>query len=103
MDLYIASDRQLPIRYYVNEAIWIRRGCISPPQVTLPFFVEVEIKNSDNLPIITQYIHEYQSQYKFTKMQILIKDKMIFTKMQDMLTEQLKRNHMISIHPLVLK
>ena len=103
MDLYIASDRQLPIRYYVNEAIWIRRGCISPPQVSLPFFVEVEIKNSDNLSIITQYIHEYQRQYKFTELQIFIKDKAIYTKMQLMLTEQLKRNHMITIHRLLSK
>ncbi|MFJ7667344.1 hypothetical protein ACIQXI_09555 [Lysinibacillus sp. NPDC097195] len=101
MDLFIASDRQLPIRYYVNEAIWIRRGCISPPQVTLPFFVEVEIKNSDNLPIITQYIREYQSQYKCTELQILIRDNVIFAKMQDMLNEQLQCNHMISIHPLL--
>ncbi len=38
MDLFIASDRQLPIRYYVNEAIWIRRGCCYLPQLTLPFF-----------------------------------------------------------------
>lgn len=103
MDLFIASDRQLPIRYYVNEAIWIRRGCFSPPQLTLPFFVEVEIKNNDNLPIITQYIREFQCQYKYTEMQILIKDNIIFTEMQDMLTKQLLSNHLISIHPLLLK
>ncbi|MFJ7406800.1 MULTISPECIES: hypothetical protein [unclassified Lysinibacillus] len=103
MDLFIASDRQLPIRYYVNEAIWIRRGCFSPPQLTLPFFVEVEIKNSDNLPIITQYIREFQCQYKYTEMQILIKDKTIFAEMHDMLTDQLLCNHIVSIHPLLPK
>ncbi|MFJ7661284.1 hypothetical protein ACIQXW_02680 [Lysinibacillus sp. NPDC097162] len=103
MDLFIASDRQLPIRYYVNEAIWIRRGCFSPPQLTLPFFVEVEIKNSYNLPIITQYIREFQCQYKYTEMQILIKDQTILAEMHDMLTDQLLSNHMVSIHPLLPK
>lgn len=103
MDLFIASDRQLPIRYYVNEAIWIRRGCFSPPQLTLPFFVEVEIKNHVNLPIITEYIQEFQRQYKYTEMQILIKDKAIFAEMQDMLNDQLLSHHMVSIHPLLPK
>ncbi|MGE7839312.1 hypothetical protein ACQKNX_00845 [Lysinibacillus sp. NPDC093712] len=103
MDLFIASDRQLPIRYYVNEAIWIRRGCFSPPQLTLPFFVEVEIKNTVNLPIITQYILEFQRQYKYTEMQILIKDQTIFAEMHNMLTDQLLSNHIISIYPLLPK
>ncbi|QPQ36594.1 hypothetical protein [Lysinibacillus sp. JNUCC-52] len=100
MDLFIASDRQLPIRYYVNEAIWIRRGCFSPPQLTLPFFVEVEIKNNDNLSIITQYIREFQCQYKSTEMQILVKDNVIYTEMEVMLNDQLLSNHTITIHPL---
>ncbi len=100
MDLFIASDRQLPIRYYVNEAIWIRRGCFSPPQLTLPFFVEVEIKNNDNLSIITQYIREFQCQYKYTEMQILVKDNVIYTEMEVMLNDQLLSNHTITIYPL---
>lgn len=40
MDILIASNRQLPIRYYVDKAIWIRRGgCSINPQMTLPFFL----------------------------------------------------------------
>ncbi|WP_374963157.1 hypothetical protein [Lysinibacillus sp. RS5] len=98
MDIFIASNRQLPIRYYVNEAIWIRRGGSTKlPQLTLPFFVEVEIKNRVNLQIIIEYIFEFQRQYKQTEIQILIKDTYILTNIQDMLTNNTLTNHTITI------
>ncbi|MFJ8458622.1 MULTISPECIES: hypothetical protein [Lysinibacillus] len=98
MDIFIASNRQLPIRYYVNEAIWIRRGGSTKlPQLTLPFFVEVEIKNRVNLQIIIEYIFEFQRQYKQTEIQILIKDTYILANIQDMLTNNTLTNHTITI------
>ncbi|MGE7952363.1 hypothetical protein [Lysinibacillus sp. RS11] len=98
MDIFIASNRQLPIRYYVNEAIWIRRGGSTKlPELTLPFFVEVEIKNRVNLQIIIEYIFEFQRQYKQTEIQILIKDTYILTNIQDMLTNNTLTNHTITI------
>ncbi|MET4558891.1 hypothetical protein [Lysinibacillus parviboronicapiens] len=102
MDLFIASDRQLPIRYYVNEAIWIRRGCCYLPQLTLPFFVEVEIKNSLNLQIINEYIQEFQRQYKQTEIQILIKDTNILIEMLETLPQKMPSNpnHLLKIERL---
>ncbi|KOP80755.1 hypothetical protein AMS59_05160 [Lysinibacillus sp. FJAT-14745] len=101
MDIFIASNRQLPIRYYVNEAIWIRRGgCTKHPQMTLPFFVEVEIKNSVNLKIIIEYIYEFQRQYKQTEIQILIKDTNILATIQEKLTNNTLTNHTITIQQL---
>ncbi len=102
MDLFIASNRQLPIRYYVNEAIWIRRGgCTKHPQLTLPFFVEVEIKSTHNLQTITEYIFEFQRQYTQTEIEILIiKDTSIFTNMQEMLMNNILTNHVITIQKL---
>ncbi|MEX3744229.1 MULTISPECIES: hypothetical protein [Lysinibacillus] len=98
MDIFIASNRQLPIRYYVNEAIWIRRGGSTKlPELTLPFFVEVEIKNRVNLQIIIEYIFEFQRQYKQTEIQILIKDTYILANIQDMLTNNTLTNHTITI------
>ncbi|WP_155590473.1 hypothetical protein [Lysinibacillus cavernae] len=101
MDLYIASNRQLPIRYYVQEAVWIRRGGSTKlPDLTLPFFVEVEINNQYNLPIIRDYIFDFQRQYKQTEIQILIKDVTIFATMQEMLSQHKQTHHAITIHPL---
>ncbi|MGG2053806.1 hypothetical protein ABFY48_05330 [Lysinibacillus pakistanensis] len=101
MDILIASNRQLPIRYYVDKAIWIRRGgCSIHPQMTLPFFVEIEIKNSLNLQIIIDYIFEFQRQYKQTELQILIKDAHILTKINELLTYNVPRQHTITIQQL---
>lgn len=100
MDLFIASDRQLPIRYYVDEAIWIRRGCLYLPQLSLPFFVEVEINNSLNLQIITEYIQEFQRQYKRTEIQILIKDTNVLLEMLETLPQSLSPNHLLKIEKL---
>jgi len=100
MDLFIASNRQLPIRYYVNEAIWIRRGCLSLHQLTLPFFVEVELKNPHHLLKITEYVQEVQKQYSYTEIQIIIKDKNIFTHLQKSLPDS-NTHHILTIEQLI--
>ncbi|MEB2301722.1 hypothetical protein LAV72_19135 [Lysinibacillus xylanilyticus] len=100
MDLFIASNRQLPIRYYVNESIWIRRGCLSLLQLTLPFFVEVEIKDPHHLLKITEYVQEVQKQYRYTEIQIVIKDKNIFMHLQKSLPHS-NANHILTIEQLI--
>ncbi|MFF6015392.1 hypothetical protein [Lysinibacillus fusiformis] len=101
MDIFIASNRQLPIRYYVQEAVWIRRGGSTKlPDLTLPFFVEVEIKSHYNLSIIRDYIFDFQKQYKQTEIQILIKDTAFLAVMQDMLASHERTHHAITIYPL---
>ncbi|MFJ6207437.1 hypothetical protein [Lysinibacillus sp. NPDC092081] len=100
MDLFIASNRQLPIRYYDNEAIWIRRGCLSLHQLTLPFFVEVEIKDPRHLLKITEYVQEVQKQYSYTEIQIIIKDKSNFMHLQKSLPHS-NANHILTIEQLI--
>ncbi|TQR35358.1 hypothetical protein C7Y47_08985 [Lysinibacillus sphaericus] len=100
MDLFIASNRQLPIRYYDNEAIWIRRGCLSLHQLTLPFFVEVEIKDPRHLLKITEYVQEVQKQYSYTEIQIIIKDKNIFLHLQKSLPHS-NTKHILTIEQLI--
>jgi len=101
MDIFIASNRQLPIRYYVQEAVWIRRGGSTKlPDLTLPFFVEVEIKNQYYLPIIRDYIFDFQRQYKQTEIQLLIKDTAFLAAMQDMLASHEQTQHAITLYPL---
>ncbi|KUF36727.1 MULTISPECIES: hypothetical protein [Lysinibacillus] len=103
MDIFIASNRQLPIRYYVQEAVWIRRGGSTKlPELTLPFFVEVEIQNHYNLQIITDYIFDFQKQYKQTEIQLFIKDTALLATMQEMLGHHKHRQHAIYILPLQL-
>ncbi|ACA39393.1 hypothetical protein ACE1MS_06110 [Lysinibacillus sp. fkY74-1] len=101
MDIFIASNRQLPIRYYVQEAVWIRRGGSTKlPDLTLPFFVEVEINSHYNLSIIRDYITDFQKQYKQTEIQILIKNTAFLAAMQDMLASHEQPHHAITIYPL---
>lgn len=101
MDIFIASNRQLPIRYYVQEAVWIRRGGSTKlPDLTLPFFVEVEMKHPHNLAIIRDYIFDFQRQYKQTEIQLLIKDTAHLATMQEMLSHVKQIHHTITIHPL---
>ncbi|MDD1503702.1 MULTISPECIES: hypothetical protein [unclassified Lysinibacillus] len=100
MDLFIASNRQLPIRYYVNEAIWIRRGCLSLHQLTLPFFVEVEMKDPLHILKILEYIQEVQQQYRYTEIQIVTKDNNIFMHLQKSLPDS-NTNHILTIEQLI--
>ena len=100
MDLFIASNRQLPIRYYVNEAIWIRRGCLNFHQLTLPFFVEVEIKNPHHLLKITEYVQEVQQQYRYTEIQIVTKDSNMLMHLQKNLPHS-NANHILTIEQLI--
>ncbi|MEO4053816.1 hypothetical protein [Solibacillus sp. CAU 1738] len=68
MKCIIASNRPLPIRYYAKQQCFIRRGINCPTEVTLPFFVEVEI-HSDYM-FIMEYLNDITSQYKQCDLQI---------------------------------
>lgn len=72
MKCIIASNRQLPIRYYVNQQCFIKRGISSPIEITLPFFVEVELFG--DYSIIAEYIQEIKSQYTQCDIQIYSKE-----------------------------
>ncbi|WP_341302144.1 hypothetical protein MHB44_07085 [Lysinibacillus sp. FSL H8-0500] len=101
MDLFIASNRQLPIRYYRHEAVWIRRGGnVRLPYLTLPFFVEVEIKNPFYLSIIRDYIIDLQQQYKQTEIQILINNTALLATIHEILPDHQQTHHIITIHQL---
>ncbi|MEY9977529.1 hypothetical protein [Lysinibacillus sp. RC79] len=100
MDLFIASNRQLPIRYYDNEAIWIHRGCLSLHQLSLPFFVEVEMKEPLHLLKIIEYVQEVQQQYSYTEIQIIIKDRNVLMHLQKILPHS-NANHILTIEQLI--
>lgn len=70
MKCIIASNRQLPIRYYVNQRCFIKRGISCPSEITLPFFVEVEAEFLSDYTVIAEYIQEVKSQYKQCNIQI---------------------------------
>ena len=74
MKCIIASNRPLPIRYYVNPQGFIKRGIICPSEISLPFFVEVEAEFLGDYSIIAEYIHEVKSQYKQCHIQIYSKE-----------------------------
>ncbi|MEK5231381.1 hypothetical protein MHB42_06350 [Lysinibacillus sp. FSL K6-0232] len=101
MDLFIASNRQLPIRYYQQEAVWIRRGGnLRLPHLTLPFFVEVEIKHPSHLSIIRDYIIDLQQQYKQTEIQILINNTALLATMHEIVSNRQQTHHMITVYQL---
>lgn len=74
MKCIIASNRQLPIRYYVSQQCFIKRGIVCPSEITLPFFVEVEAEFLDDYTIIAEYIHEVKRQYTQCNIQIYSKE-----------------------------
>ena len=71
MDIIIACNKQLPIRYYPNEGVWIRRGThFSNRQ--LPFFVEVEVVGQ--VQCLHDYISEIESQYKTFELEVIVRN-----------------------------
>ena len=69
MDIIIACNRQLPIRYYPSEGVWVRRGRHFSDR-TLPFFVEIEVTNQ--IACVWEYIIEIERQYKTFEMEVII-------------------------------
>ena len=71
MDIIIACNKQLPIRYYPNDGVWIRRGThFSNRQ--LPFFVEVEVVGQ--VQCLHDYISEIESQYKTFELEVIVRN-----------------------------
>ncbi|MFF5997009.1 hypothetical protein AAGS61_20085 [Lysinibacillus sp. KU-BSD001] len=68
MHLIIACSKQLPIRYYPSDGVWIRRGSHFYNR-TLPFFVEVEVQL--NINRVQEYIVEIERQYKKVELEII--------------------------------
>lgn len=60
--IIIASNRQLPIRYDIENKIWFNRGIHAPKEVQLPFFVEVTCQTITEGLI--HYIEQQIIQYK---------------------------------------
>lgn len=59
--LIIASNHPLPIRYQPEFNLWFRRGIHPPEQITLPFFVEVDLVNT--VHALIHYIEAFKKQY----------------------------------------
>lgn len=72
MDIIIACNKQLPIRYYPNEGVWIRRGTHFSDR-RLPFFVEVEVVHQ--VQCLHDYIAEIESQYKTFELEVIVRNK----------------------------
>ena len=86
MDIIIACNKQLPIRYYPNEGVWVRRGRHFSDR-TLPFFVEVEVDN--HIACVCDYIIEIERQYKTFEMEVIVNNE----QWQQMLIEHLPHGH----------
>ena len=71
MDIIIACNRQLPIRYYPSEGVWVRRGRHFSDR-TLPFFVEIEVTNQ--IACVWEYIIEIERQYKTFELEVITKN-----------------------------
>ncbi len=71
MDIIIACNKQLPIRYYPNEGVWIRRGTHFSDR-RLPFFVEVEV--AEQVQCLHEYICEIESQYKTFELEVIVRN-----------------------------
>lgn len=71
MDIIIASNKQLPIRYYPNDGVWIRRGTHFSER-SLPFFVEVEVVHQ--VQCLHDYIAEIESQYKTFELEVIVRN-----------------------------
>lgn len=71
----------------MNE-IWFQRGTHPPHSVTLPFFVEVQMKN--NMKGLLFYLEEMLNQYKHYEIQV-------FSENQNLI------KHLIQTYPLAQK
>ena len=71
MDIIIACNKQLPIRYYPDDGVWIRRGTHFS-DCRLPFFVEVEV--GQQIQCLQEYISEIESQYKTFELEVIVRN-----------------------------
>lgn len=71
MQIVIASNRQLPIRYVTNEQCRFKRGIHYPIELTLPFFVEVEIQAYQ---LLFDYLENIYIQYTSCAIEVFSED-----------------------------
>ncbi|MGN7117882.1 hypothetical protein [Lysinibacillus odysseyi] len=83
MDIIIACNKQLPLRYYSNEGVWIRRGTHFSDR-RLPFFVEVEV--GQQLECLHDYIAEIESQYKTFELEVIVRNKALKSAVEALLS-----------------
>lgn len=94
MDIVIACNKQLPIRYYPNEGVWIRRGTHFSDR-SLPFFVEVEVVKE--LWCLHDYIAEIESQYKTFELEVIIRNESLRSTVESLLCYGLRKDGRIYI------
>ena len=95
MKCFIASNRQLPIRYYENQQCYIKRGITCPHEILLPFFVEVELLGDH--AIITDYIEEVKNQYTQCNIQIYSSEPFLLEWLSEKHTVTIKHTRYILI------
>lgn len=95
MKCIIASNRQLPIRYYKNEQCYIKRGSRCPQEIELPFFVEVDLLGDHT--IIAEYIEEIKKQYIQCNIQIYSKEASLLEWLSKQHTVTIKGSRLIVI------
>jgi hypothetical protein len=77
VNLIIASNRQLPIRYDAAHKIWFNRGIHPPHEVQLPFFVEVTCHTVTEGLI--HYIEQQIIQYKKFEIEVYCETKSVLS------------------------
>lgn len=82
MDIIIACNKQLPIRYYPNDGVWIRRGTHFADR-KLPFFVEVEVLHQ--VYCLHDYIIEIDRQYKTFELEVIVRNEALKSAVESLL------------------
>ena len=82
MRIVIASNRQLPIRYLPKEQCRFKRGVHYPIELTLPFFVEVELQAYQ---LLFEYLENVYIQYTSCAIEVFSEDMRLL--------EELKNKH----------
>lgn len=83
MDIIIACNKQLPIRYYPDEGVWIRRGTHFSDR-RLPFFVEIEVGRQ--VQCLHDYIAEIESQYKTFELEVIVRNEVFKSAVEALLS-----------------
>ncbi|KOS68436.1 hypothetical protein AEA09_07625 [Lysinibacillus contaminans] len=81
MRCIIACNRQLPIRYYPLHQLYFTRGIHCPKEISLPFFVNVELDGS-NYSLLLEYLKEINGQYIQCDFQVYSDDSYIISFLQ---------------------
>lgn len=97
MKCIVASNRQLPIRYFPLHQLYFTRGIFCPQEITLPFFVSVE-SDGNNYSLILEYLKEINAQYTQCDFQVYSDDPNILSFLQQHIPEvQVRENVLIIV------